>query len=144
MFQWNNKDRALCEILVTHVDDFVYCGTLNWHKNMVNKLLCIFKISKREKGSVKYIGLNVVQTGKEVFVDQNSYISNLKSVELSTERVSQKDEELTIEGKSKLISINGQLLWVKTRPDASFDSCRVSNYENNPKVKNLLEANKAV
>ena len=29
MFQWNSKDGALCGILVTHVDDFVYCGTLN-------------------------------------------------------------------------------------------------------------------
>ena len=34
MFQWNNKDGAHCGIIVTHVDDFVYCSTLN----------CIFKI----------------------------------------------------------------------------------------------------
>ena len=111
MFQWNNKDGALCGILVTHVDDFVYCSTLNWHKNMVEKLLCIFKISKKEKGSFRYIGLNVPQMGKEVFVDQNNYKSSLKPVELSTERVPQKDEELTIEEeKSKLRSISEQLL----------------------------------
>ena len=146
MFQWNNKDGALCGILVTHVDDFVYCGTLNWHKDVVEQLLCIFKISKKEKGSFRYIGLNVPQMGKEVFVDQNNYKSSLKPVELSTERVPQKDEELTIEEeKSKLRSISEQLLWVtsRTRPDAYFDSCRVSNYRKNPKVKNLLEANKA-
>ena len=37
-------------------------------------------------------------------------------------------------------------MWVtsQTCPDASFDNCRVSNYGKNPKVKNLLEANKAV
>ena len=37
-------------------------------------------------------------------------------------------------------------MWVtsQTCPDALFDSCRVSNYGKNPKVKNLLEANKAV
>ena len=51
--------------------------------------------------NVVHIGLNVVQTGKEVSVDQNNYISSLKPVELSAERVSQKDEELTIEEKSK-------------------------------------------
>ena len=146
MFQWNNEDGALCGILVTQVDDFVYCGTLNWHKNVVEKLFCIFKISKKEKRSFGYIGLNVVQTGKEVFVDQNNYVSSLKPVELSTERASQKDEELTIEEKSKLRSISGQLSWVisQTRPNASFDSCRVSNYGKNTKVKNVLEANKAV
>ena len=91
MFQWNNKDGAFCRILVTHEDDFVYSNTLNWHKNVFEKLLCIFKISKKEKGSLKYFGLNVAQTSKEVFVDQNNYVSSLQLVELSTERVSQKD-----------------------------------------------------
>lgn len=32
----------------------------------------------------------------------------------------------------------------QTRPDASFDSCGDSNYGRNPKVKNLLKANKVV
>ena len=70
----------------------------------------------------------------------------MKPVELSTERASQKDGELTIEEKWKLRSISWQLLWVipQTRPGASFDSCRVSNYGENPKVNNLLEVNKAV
>ena len=88
-------------MLVTHVDDFVYCRNLNWHKNVVEKLLSIFEISKKKTGSFRYIGLNVVQTGKEVSVDQNNYISSLKPVELSAERLLQKDEELTIEEKSK-------------------------------------------
>ena len=62
-----------------------------------------------------------------------------------TERTSQKDEELAIKEKSKLRSISEQLLWVTSQicPDASFDSCRMSNYGKHPKVKNLLEANKA-
>ena len=34
--------------------------------------------------------------GKEFFVDQNNYISSLKPVELSIERVLQEDEESTI------------------------------------------------
>ena len=57
---------------------------------MVEKLLCIFKISKKEKGTSRYFALNDVKTGKEVFVDQNKYISRLKPVELSTERVKYK------------------------------------------------------
>ena len=37
-------------------------------------------------------------------------------------------------------------MWVtsQTRPDASFDNCKVSSYGKNPKVKNLIEASKAV
>ena len=55
MVQWNNKDKTL----VTHVDAFVYIGSLNGHKNVVEKLLCIYKISKKEKGSFRYTELNV-------------------------------------------------------------------------------------
>ena len=50
-------------------------AVLNWHKNLVEKLLFIFKISEKEKGSFRYIRLTVVQKGQEIFVDQNSYIS---------------------------------------------------------------------
>ena len=72
--------------------------------------------------------MNITQTSKKSFIDQNSYVSSLKSVEFSTERASRKDEELTVKKKTKLRSISGQLLWVasQTRPDASFDTCRVS------------------
>lgn len=34
----------------------------------------IFKISKLENGSFRYIGLNIVKTGDEVYVDQDKYI----------------------------------------------------------------------
>ena len=65
---------------------------------------------------------------------------------LSTERASQKDEELVTNKKSKLRSISQQLLWVtlQTSPDTSFDSCRANSYGNIPEVRNLLGANKAV
>ena len=65
---------------------------------------------------------------------------------LSTERASQKDEELVTNKKSKLRSISQQLLWVtlQTSPDTSFESCRASSYGKIPEVRNLLGANKAV
>ena len=65
---------------------------MNWHENVVEKFISIFKISKTGKGSFKYIGLNIIQTGNEVFVDQNSYISNLKPIEVSPHQVMQKEE----------------------------------------------------
>ena len=48
--------------------------------------------------------------------------------------------------RARIRSLGGQLLWVttQTRPDASYDSCWVSNYGKNPTVRSLVEANKAV
>ena len=48
MFQWHNKDGALFGILGTHADDFVYCSTLNWHKNVVEKLLLSSRSARKK------------------------------------------------------------------------------------------------
>ena len=119
------------ELLLHNVDDFVY-------KNVVEKLLCTFKISKKEKGSFRYSALNVVQIGK-VFIDQNSYTSSFKAVQLCMERTSQKDEELKIEEESKLRSISGQLKHLKLVQILRLTAVESAILEKNPKVKNLVE-----
>ena len=75
-------------------------------------------------------------------MDQNNYVNSLKPVWLCTKWTSQKDEVLTIKDKSKLRSIGGQLLGVtsQTRPDALFDSGRVSSYvEKIPRWSSMAE-----
>ena len=39
LFLWHNKDGSRNGIVVTHVDDFVYCGTEQWHKLVFVKIL---------------------------------------------------------------------------------------------------------
>ena len=95
-----------------HVDDFVYCGTSEWLSSVIGSLVKTFKISKQEKGSFSYIGLDVVQTNDTVIVDQNSYVDSLKPVKLSTQRKAQKSEVLSSEERKMLRSVSGQLLWV--------------------------------
>ena len=142
MFQWNNKDRALCEVFVTHVDDFVYCGTLKWHKNVFENYLCVFKSNKREKESLRYVELNVVQTCKEVFIDQNSLLSSLKLVKYR--RSFTKRWRINNWGKVK---INKWTIIVGNISDSS--RCFVWQLQSqqlwkNSQGKNILEANKAV
>ena len=146
MFLWHSADGLLEGMLVSHVDDFVYCGTEKWHKDVMDRLYTIFKISNHSQGSFKYTGLNVVQTNSSVVVNQYDYIASLVPIEINSDRASKKEDELTVEEKAKIRSIGGQLLWVttQTRPDAAYDSCWVSNYGKNPTVRKLLEANKAV
>ena len=146
MFMWHDNTGQLKGILVMHVDDFVYCGTSEWLSSVIGSLVKTFKISKQEKGSFSYIGLDVVQTNDTVLVDQNSYVDSLKPVKLSTQRKAQKSEVLSSEERKMLRSISGQLLWVtsQTRPDVAYESCRVSNYGSSPTVRSLIEANKAI
>lgn len=49
LFFWYNESAGLIGIFVSHVDDFVFGGTIEWHNNVMNKLTTVFKISKRER-----------------------------------------------------------------------------------------------
>ena len=143
LFMWHENNQ-LVGLITTHVDDFEYCGTLAWRSSVIDTILDLFKISKNEKGSFKYIGLNIEQNGAEIYVDQHGYCNGLQEIKLESGR--KKDEPLSEDDKIQLRSVSGQLLWAstQTRPDAAFDACQVSNYGSNATVKSLTEANKAV
>ena len=145
MFLWY-KDNSLIGMIVSHVDDFIYVGTSDWHEKVIGQVRRDFKISALNQGSFKYVGLNVVQTHDAILVDQDIYINKLEPIVLTFERFQQKDEPLTKEEISKLKSISGQILWAtsQTRPDAMFDSCIASNYGKHPTVRNIIQANKVI
>ena len=141
LFLWFNQKNQLIGLLVTHVDDFVYCGLLSWHENVMGKLFNIFEISKQALGSFRYIGLNLEQSGCEIFVDQDCYVQELKSIEIDADRQKMLDSKLTEEEKRHLRSVCGQLLWAtgQTRPDASYSSCRAGNFGNDATICSLTE-----
>ena len=99
VFMWHNGSN-LGGLITVHVDDFEYCGTSSWHKNVINKLCQMFKISKKEKGSFKYVGLNIEQNGDEIFVDQQAYVDGLQEIAIEKDRKKQLDHPLLEEKRS--------------------------------------------
>ena len=146
LFMWYDQHRGLEGVMVTHVDDFVFTGTVDWYEKVVCKLCSVFKISSQDWGSFKYTGLNVSDVDGCVLVDQFEYVNSLNQIELNPGRASHKGDLLTVHEKAQLRFIAGQLLWAttQTRPDCAFDSCWVSNIGKNPTVQQLIDANKAV
>lgn len=123
-----------------------YCGTLSWHKNVIEQIVRLFKISKKEKGTFQYIGLNIEQNGNEIYVDQQPYIDGLKEIQIDSAQKKQLNAKLTEEEKQQLRSACGQILWVtsQTRPDVAFESCQVTNYGNEATVQSIIEVNKTI
>ena len=145
MFLWQDS----CElfgVIVLHVDDFLFCGTLRWHDLVIRELVETFKISKRECGAFRYIGLDIMQTEKGIFVNQNAYVKNLQEIVIDAERKSQIDSQLTRSEKDVLGSVSGKLLWAssQTRPDIAFETCQLSNSGPDATVRAFLSANKAI
>ena len=145
MFLWH-KNSTLVGMIITHVDDFEYCGTEEWKADIIKKLKTVFKVSRDEKEKFRFIGVEIRQDDTGVYVNQNKYCSGLKEIEIDTRRKLQTSKPLNEEEKKDLKMASGKLLWAisQTRPDMAFQGCQVSNAGSNPTVKILIDTNKAI
>ena len=146
MFLWYDDGGSLIGILVSHVDDFAFCGNDFFQSHVIGKLKRTFNVNTHESGSFKYLGLEVLQTAEGVQVHQNLYIPSIHPIHLPNTRVMRKSDELTAEERAELKRLSGQMMWVasQTRPDVSFETCVMSNTGKHPTVKMVHEANKAL
>ena len=81
----------------------------------------LFHNWKRKFIPLQYLCLNLSENSmKNIFLDQNDYISQLV-------KVSNIDNSTSIPDKMR--STEGKLLWIstQTRPDISFDVCQLAN-----------------
>ena len=143
LFMWHKNDQ-LIGILVCHVDDFTYCGTNQFHTEVIEKLKKTFKISSEDSSCFKYLGLQVVQKDSGIVITQNRYIESISNVKI--DRGKSNTDPLNEQEKSALRSISGQVAWVvgQTRPDLAFESCTLANVGKHPTIEDLKYANKTV
>ena len=66
----------LQRVMVTHVDDFQFCGTETWIMYITSEIKSKFMVSWNQK--LLSIGLNVQQFSDHITVDQIKYCSELK------------------------------------------------------------------
>ncbi|GAB1599998.1 hypothetical protein Ahia01_000277300 [Argonauta hians] len=146
LFLWHDLSQNLTGILAMHVDDFIFCGNDSFKKNVISELKKMFKVGTHENGTFKFMGLAVKQTVNGIIVNQDKYVSSISPIDIKKGRSLRKNDELSQEEKTDLKRLTGQMMWVstQTRPDVSFDVCRMSNTGKSPKVKLLFEANKSL
>lgn len=147
LYMWHDEKGKLYGILAMHVDDFELSGNSRFQKEVVEELKTEFNVGAHESGtSFKYLGLHVTQTKGKIKVDQEQYISTIAPINISKERSRRKNDELNKDEKKELKRLSGQMMWVssQTRPDISFDVCKISNVGKHPKVQILADANKSL
>ena len=143
LFIWHHKNKSI-GILGSHVDDFMFCGGTKFHTEVIENVKKKFKISAEANSSFKYLGILITQNKMGIKINQNSYIESLKAVDIPKNKSN--EENLTKEELSQLRSISGQISWVasQTRPDISFESCKIANYGKSPDISYLKQANKTL
>ena len=146
VYLWHNKDETLCGMLVSHVDDFAFCGDSYFEVTVIGGLKRKFRVNTHDYGSFKYVGLDVSQNSEGIQVNQDTYIDSIMPVNINNSRKLMKDDSLNSEERAELRRLSGQMLWVtsQTGPDLSFETCVISNIGKNPKVNTLHVANKAL
>ena len=132
--------------MAIHVDDFIYTGSSKFKKNVISKLTSTFEISVQQCGNFKYVGLDLVQVGGEVQLNQDTYIKGMKPIDISISRAQQSKALVTPEERSSIKSACGKLLWVanNTRPDLSYDTCQMCCLGKSAVVGDISKINKLI
>lgn len=79
-------------LLVWHVDDYTYCGTKQFHDQIIEKLKKKIKISAEASSWFKYFGLN--KNRSSITINKNQYIQSLDTVTAHSEK--QSIENITV------------------------------------------------
>ena len=115
------ENETVSGFIAIHVDDILWSGSNNFEHKIILKLQDCFIIGKENSMPFQYLGLNLSENSmKNIFLDQNDYISQLV-------KVSNIDNSTSISDKMR--STMGELLWIftQTRPDINFDVCQLVN-----------------
>ena len=144
-FYWFYKG-DLCGIFLMHVDDFLWGGTSKFEDIVIHQVRKTFFVGDQSNNAFKYVGLEVMQNGDGIMINQNKYCKSLDPIHVSAMRASRKGEDCNKPEIDNLRSLVGQLGWLctSTRPDLSYEVLELSCKLNHPKVEDLLQANKCI
>lgn len=142
-FYWYHEGK-LAGLVAGHVDDFFWCGSAEFERQVIDEITSRFQISSDLHDSFTFLGLKVHQLPSGVIVNQDNYADNIQYLPQQNE-VS-KTNECTSDEKDSLRSVIGQLSWIgnQTRPDISANVCQLSSNLKNATKADLTLANKTI
>ena len=132
-------------LLLCHVDDFCYAGSEKFEA-VIDDIKSTFKISSEDSTAFKYLGVEIQQCRKGIYVSQSIYTDELEESNINSVRKKNKALPVNDEERSTLRSAIGQLNWLstQTRPDISFDVCEQSNSFKTATINTLMKTNKII
>ena len=143
VFAWHDPNGVCCGIMATHVDDFVYGGTVELINSVIPQLRSIIQVSSEESDGMKYVCLSIRQNARSISFSTDAYCFSLGEIsDLGPDR----HRPLSEQEVKLLRHLSGQLNWIATqsRPDIWYENCMVGNCISKAMVRDIAPANKAV
>lgn len=149
VFFWRNKTGLVDGVLACHVDDFLWGGTLEFEREVINKIRSTFYVGREdqeENGSFPFVGIEISKCGKNIILQQKSYQNNMQSIPIEKCRQADKSAPINTIEKEQLQSKIGQILWMarQSRPDVIFEASYLASSLKTATVQTLIDANKVI
>ena len=144
MYTCHDETKKLIGIVSLYVDDFNSAGTKDFHKKVTDPLQKRFTFGKKEEGSFRFTGLDILHREDGIVVKQNDYRDSLEEVEIDNN--DDPNRELNLKEYKQFRGIVGKLQWLSegTRPDLAYDTLSMSMKTKHAKVADMRKLNKIV
>ena len=142
-----NSSNEMIGIIVLHVDDFLHAGNKLFEETVSDRLADVYTMGKVEEKKFTYVGFDIEQKEEGITIDQNHYArEKIEIITIDPDRAKNHDDMLSNEEKSMLRVVAGRIGWLArgTRPDLTFAQIEISTKFINGKVRDLIEAAKAL
>ena len=139
-------DGRLFGVIITHVDDLFCAGEGQVYESSIEKMTTEIHL-KVNKQKFRFCGKNVVQKDDfTIEIDQYDAIEGIDYMVLDKNRRKMINSSLTESEKTSIRALIGQMGWVtrQSRPDLMVNVSVASQSMGNPKVKDVVNLNKAV
>ena len=137
-------NESLAGFITVHVDDFLFEGLDQFHKNIIDPLQSIFDIGGISSAPMIYLGINITQTADKIMIDQNEYIQSLEEVKITDTKDNGRPFKSPEHKEYRRLC--GRLNWIPTqiRSDIAFDVAIISSNVSALTINHLKMANKIV
>ena len=89
--------------IVTHIDDFMHCGSALFDNMVIKPLLERFIPGKQETSKFCYIGFGIDQNHKEITLDRGKYVTELQGIRIDPGGAKEKAVFLHLKNRSNYV-----------------------------------------
>ena len=107
------NNRKVLGVLCLHVDDLLFAGSGEMHKQVIVRLRKEFKVGSEDKDDVMFTGQRIRWRENSLVVDQDKAVKELKEIEL--DKNMKDDTPCTPELHTEFRSLLGSINWLQSR-----------------------------
>ena len=135
-------------MLTVHVDDLFSTGNANFEEEIRKPLLKRFHFGAvSEAEELKVLGLNIIQKGKDILINQRDYIAKkIEYVDIEKTSEDTLSTQLSNENKRVIWQAVGRCRWIcdQTRPDICYDNLELAIKQKNATYKEVKQVNNMI